>query len=425
MTAKNIMWCALAVACLQVVILTFTTPKAADEAAHIGTGLELLDSGSYKYERMHPPLARIVAALPAYVLLGKTQPAATCNEDFDQWYHDVKANHTEGAFGHYCLMKMPQDFMDNKVRYAGRMMMWGFYALTMWGVFLLARALGFTKDAAGFSAALMASTPIVMWLASAVMTDLALLCFATFTLYAMVRLMNQPNLKHAVYLGLFAGLAALSKFTAPYFLPVIAGLWILAHPVQRLLVMAYAVPALLVAALVVGVGWGFDVEALREGLMTAELKAHLGHAGSLFYGGESGQLFSKSEHHMGTWYFYPVLFLIRTPICLLLLAGYGAYWLAQTNKRLCVQLVGAALLILALAVPTKVNINIHHIVMIYTPVCLLAGYACHRLFTFNGGNIAVAAVFVILLGVGGIPSQLGYENTIAHYYYRLVVLGLQ
>ena len=175
-------------------------------------------------------------------------------------------------------------------------------------------------------------------------------------------------------------------------------------------------PALLIAALVLATGWGGNFEAFREGLMTAELKAHHGHGNALFYLG---------EHHLGTWYFYPALFLIRTPICILLLAGIGAYWLFQTKRRLCIQLAGAVFLILALAIPTKVNVNIHHMALIYVPVCLLAGYSCYRLLATDSGKVAVAAVFVILLSTGTTPSHLGYENTLAHYYYRLTVLGAQ
>lgn len=415
-TARNIMWSAIVVAFLQVIILTFTTPQDADEAAHIGTGLELLDSDSYKYERMHPPLARVIAALPAYLLLDKSQPAATCQEDFDQWYDHMKATHQGDAFGHYCLMQMPHTFMDDHARYMGRMMMWGLYALTIWAVYLLARELTFAKEAACFSAALIGCIPIIMWLGRTVMTDLALVCFATFTLYGMARLIRTPNLPNAALLGFFAGLAALSKFTAPYFLPFVAGLWLFVQPQKRLTVLGYCMPALLVASFVLAIGWGFNVEAFREGLITAELKAHHGHSGDLFY---------KGENHLGTWYFYPALFLIRTPICILLLAGVGAYWLYQTNRRLCIQLAGAVFLILALSVPTKVNINIHHLALIYVPVCLLAGYSCYRLFAKESGKVAVAAVFVVLLSTGSTPNHLGYENTIAHYYYRLTVLGAQ
>src|SRR5437868_6602673 len=43
-----------------------------DEPAHIATGMEWLDRGSYTWEPQHPPLARIFCALGPYLLGGHT-----------------------------------------------------------------------------------------------------------------------------------------------------------------------------------------------------------------------------------------------------------------------------------------------------------------------------------------------------------------
>src|SRR3954470_3884500 len=43
-----------------------------DEPAHIATGMEWLDRGSYSWEPQHPPLARVLTALGPYLMGGHT-----------------------------------------------------------------------------------------------------------------------------------------------------------------------------------------------------------------------------------------------------------------------------------------------------------------------------------------------------------------
>src|SRR6202051_1823270 len=47
-----------------------------DEPAHIAAGMELLDRGSFTYERQHPPLARLAVAFGPYLLGARSHGAS-------------------------------------------------------------------------------------------------------------------------------------------------------------------------------------------------------------------------------------------------------------------------------------------------------------------------------------------------------------
>ena len=46
-----------------------------DEGAHVACGIEWLEKGQYRYETLHPPLARISVALGPYLAGCESRPA--------------------------------------------------------------------------------------------------------------------------------------------------------------------------------------------------------------------------------------------------------------------------------------------------------------------------------------------------------------
>ncbi len=362
---------------------------SADEPAHIGTGLELLQQGTYGYERMHPPLARVIAALPLYLYSEITIPQSNCSGRFSKWKEDIRANHNGGAFLHYCLTTMDYGFMDLKAAKAGRVMMWPFYLLSIFGVFLLAMNLSLSRSTAAFSAAFFSTVPIILWLGARVMTDLPFICLAIWVLVTLQAMLKKATMAKAILLGLMGGLAALAKFSALCFIPPISLAWLLLswQRTKHKYALALFGLAIVIATLVVLLGWQFDISALQEGLETVALKAEKGHA---------GELFPNGTLYMGEWYFYPTLLLIRTPLPLLLFCLFGAVLMLRHNREAALKVIAASFIIMSLAMSTKININIHHIALIYAPLTILAGYAAHYLWQFKIGVIAVCAALALL-----------------------------
>ena len=64
-----------------------------DEPAHIGTGMEWLDRGTYTWEPQHPPLARVAAALGPYLLGHHTRqlPKKVVTDQNDNLEHEGTA----------------------------------------------------------------------------------------------------------------------------------------------------------------------------------------------------------------------------------------------------------------------------------------------------------------------------------------------
>jgi hypothetical protein len=80
----------------------------------------------------------------------------------------------------------------------------------------------------------------------------------------------------------------------------------------------------------------------------------------------------------GWWHYFPLAFLIKTPIALLLMAlgGLGvclARW--RTAGRDAIYVVSPALVYFGAAIASRVNIGLRHILMVYPFVLLLAGWS--------------------------------------------------
>ena len=63
----------IALAAMRIVVTYGEFSETYDEPAHLATGLELLDRGTYTYETQHPPLARMAAALLPYLAGSRSQ----------------------------------------------------------------------------------------------------------------------------------------------------------------------------------------------------------------------------------------------------------------------------------------------------------------------------------------------------------------
>ncbi len=380
-----------------------------DEAEHLGAGLELLQHGSYGYERMQPPLGRAWAALPAYFLFDATVAKSSCEGQFTEWKNKIEAEHKQGYFPHYCLKTLGRNFVTRTTQHAGRIMQWPLYLLSLWAVYALARELKLPHESALLSAACLAAVPVAIFLAARIMLDMGLLCFGSLTLFAMQRLINRAQISNAVVLGLFAGLAGLTKFSAYYFLPPICMGWLLlaGYRQQRVAeLICLSLVALAMVVLVTLIGWQGDVPAFQEGIQTLLLKQEEGHSGILFTGG---------QRHMGTWYFHIVSVLIKTPTLLLLVSALGSWRLLKERPEVGAQMLLAVFTLLALTFPSRIDVGVHHIILVYIPLSILGGYGMSKLLRYSNLHTGLAVAVLWMMTPSTTQSLEG--NTVA----RLVI----
>jgi len=178
-----------------------------DEVAHIGAGVSYLQKFDLRLNEEHPPLPKILAALPL-VLRGVhadySHISWTISEKF------FPAFLAEWAFGDQLVAK----WNDAPTVLAwARLPMLLLTLVLGWMIFAYARQLG--GDWAGLLClAIYVSTPAFLVFGPLVLTDLAITLFSLLTVWRLAEVWENPTKRNAFIFGMsFAG-ALLSKFTA-------------------------------------------------------------------------------------------------------------------------------------------------------------------------------------------------------------------
>jgi hypothetical protein len=182
-----------------------------DEVAHIGAGLSYLQKLDLRYNPEHPPLAKVLAALPLVVRGTRADYSSTI------WKISVDffpAFFGEWVFGEYVLTRW------NDVRSTLAWARFPMLLLTIalgWLVFQCGRRLG--GDWGGLLCLAVYSTaPAFLVFGPLVLTDIPITFFSLLTLWAMAGLWDDPNPRTTFLVGLALGGAILTKFTAPFLL---------------------------------------------------------------------------------------------------------------------------------------------------------------------------------------------------------------
>lgn len=414
-----------------------------DERAHLLTGMEWLDRGTYKFETLHPPLARIAGALPLYLDGMRLEPkikAKDCPRSFIEEYRNVEQKVEKGFFKSYCLLKGSSKFLVRgdlqRTLVLSRGAMSLFFIISSIYVFLLARRWLGEK---GAFASLLAftMTPVVLGVSSFVLTDMAFAAMFLGALHALSILLDHANWKRTVYLGVMVALSVLSKFSALIFIPLGFGILILhrawqikAWPLPR---WRYIFASILICFFVVWSFYRFSMGTPAEVFPAAETLSHQEGAVAslmskrilpmpeLFQGivsvaqkdekGHGSLLFGKLDDD-GVWYFFPTQLFFRTPIPLVLLIFIGGAMMVQDARRSrsLTPLIPLVLfsLMLAVMIPARINVGLRHVIHFYAPLSMMAAYALVR-FGDMGKKWRI-------LGLFGTVSVI-LASVMAHPYY--------
>jgi 4-amino-4-deoxy-L-arabinose transferase-like glycosyltransferase len=178
-----------------------------DEVAHIGAGVSYLQKFDLRLNEEHPPLPKILAALPL-VLRGThadySHISWTISEKFFPAYLG------QWVFGDWLLTKWNQ---EATVLAWARLPMLLLTLALAWIIFTYARQLG--GDWAGLLCLMVfVSTPAFLTFGPLVLTDVPVTLFSLITIWKFADLWKDPTKRNALLFGVsFAG-ALLSKFTA-------------------------------------------------------------------------------------------------------------------------------------------------------------------------------------------------------------------
>jgi 4-amino-4-deoxy-L-arabinose transferase-like glycosyltransferase len=313
-----------------------------DEIAHIGAGVSYLQKQDMRMNEEHPPLAKALAAVPL-VLRG------------------VRADYSHVSWS-FSGSGMAKQFLGEWV--------WGHWLITRWNdpvatvfwarqpMLLLTLLLGLVLFLYGsrlgdpwgglLSLCTYATMPVMLAFGPLVLTDIAIALFVVLTLWAFANMWQTPSRKTVLLFGLALGGALLSKFSAgilffcfPAFILSLRWRPAPGQPAEKAELRAWRrlrwralFKGILVAALVVYavyfilswnepsdsldfLGHNWAALLLRRFLMPPCVYLR-GLAIFAFTGKPPAYLLGHNYPH-GVWFFFPVLFLLKSPLTFLLL----------------------------------------------------------------------------------------------------------
>lgn len=439
------------IACVRIATTYNVFCQTYDEPAHIAAGMEWLCRGTYTFEDVHPPLARIAVAAGPF--LGGLRLRAN-----DMWAGGNQILYGDGRYLHNLAL--------------ARAGIIPFFLLATFVVHAWARRL-FGEAAAVTSVFVFTMLPPVLGHAGVATTDLPVAATCVAALYALVQWLNELTVRRSATLGFAVALAILSKFTALLFLPA-CGLAILGlrqysgnrasgtprPPSRRLKAICLAA---IVACLSIWASYRFSTGTListSPPLHYTKLDALVGSSGRLhnlshwavetvplpapeFFRGVIDALqrdsVARGTYILGKirqrrcWYFFLLVLAFKSPIASLILAGTGVLFLCRQFftgsdwQSMAPGVAAAALLLVTL--PVRTHAGIRHILMIYPLLSIVAGFGAVCLWRTMAGRVPARIAAALLLGWLAIssaaahPDYLAYFNELAGGHPEWVLVG--
>jgi len=413
-----------------------------DEPAHLATGMEWLERGTYTFEPLHPPLARVAVALGPYLF------GLRLTGEKDMW---VEGNE---------ILLTHDRYVRNLT--LARLGVLPFFLLATLLIWYWGRVR--YGDAPALVATLLFTTsPVVLAHAGLATTDMALTATLPTALLVFINWLERPSYLRSAILGVAVGLATLSKFSALVFLPacgiaVLAWRWLVERGKKESsatdsfrLDRGLGVAALAIV-LVVWAGYRFSIGSVTH----ADVMSHpridrlVGASGTFhnwayaaaefplipapafFRGldalrkmqadGQKGYLLGQIRL-TGWWYFFPIALAVKTTLPFLILIVIGIFYLGKSGwlerNWIAGAPIAAALALLLVCMHSRIDIGVRHILPIFPLLALIAGIGACRLWNRAGPKYVGRAVVAILLAwhltssIRAHPDYLAYFNELA------------
>jgi len=396
-----------------------------DEPIHLASGYEWF-KGDFTLDMTHPPLARVLGALPLR-LEGVPDPQPTGMVDRgNQLLYD----------GNRYGKHLARARMGNLI-----LLILATVAVAAW-----ARRL-FGREVAMLAVAIFTTIPLVLGHAGLLTTDLSVAATIPLALLALDLFLESPTWKHTAFLGIAIGLGILSKFSFFVFFPptALAVFFVKCDWGQTPITLKRLVVAVGVAFLVAWAGYRFDVgrpaDVVDRGADILEWAAPkplkplarvlarmpvpapavpLGLAQVRLHeaGGHGAYLLGKESRH-GWWYYFPVVFFYKSPLPWLILVAWGAALLVRGYRQQGgLQLVLIPIVMLLMAMTASLNIGARHILPIIPPLAIVSAYAAVHIWRTSrdafGRAVLVALLAWLFVGVGKEhPDYLPWFNEAA------------
>lgn len=361
-----------------------------DEGIHLASGLSYWKTGDYRISPEHPPLGKMLCALPLLFM-------------------DVSLPLDSASWRDKNEVKFGEEFLYGNHKSAGDILA-GPRCVTILMSLALGAAIAFwTRKHFGSECALFAVVCFVFhpdFIAHGryVTTDLVI-ALTTFVACAMWgEMLQHPTTARSILAGVALGLALTSKFSALLLIPVFLFLAWLRRPGQKAIAIA-------AAAAYVTILIPYIPDLIRDPLILpyAYLRGFV-RLTQLNSAEQHAYLFGRVSEH-GFWYYFPAAFLVKSPTAFILLVLGCSAWLAVKRPKLPFELTILALPALAfwlVSLRSHINIGVRHMLPAYAlmiPLCaVLAVKYAPRWLTVS------LAVLLAVESLSIYPDYLAFFN---------------
>ncbi|MCB8976448.1 MAG: glycosyltransferase family 39 protein [Ardenticatenaceae bacterium] len=387
----------------RLVATAVTLSATFDEPLHVLQGLFFWRQRSLLSVVQNPPLVNALMGVPLRLAFHPLLPPEASGPVFQDW------------------LKVSQQFFwqanDNGLQmvFVGRLAVICL-ALLLGALLLRWAGQWFGRDAGLLTLILYTFDPNVLANASLATTDLGTAVFMTLAAYAVWRYWTTqdagkfPGWRRYLLVGTAVGLAFASKFSGIILVPalVLAAIWRqLGRQKRTSWGHAFRELAgwLLIGTVVFLLIYRFDWTSLQMDFSLQQTHQLEGHSSFLF-----GQV-----NVGGWWYYFPVLFAVKTPLAILLLVGLGLFlfvrrwpwsWPQVWVWLLVGGVAGASLI-------SRVNIGYRYLLPILPLLFVLFGGIWPELKSRGRLAIGLALLWVVVESAWLHPHYLAYFNQLA------------
>ena len=453
MTAQNEafrrLWVIGSIACFLVALtLQFALTARAnsitwDEDDHIFAGYMSWKHGDFGLNPEHPPLVKLLAAVPLLNLSLKMPPLQNRSFKIEAFLD-----------GKDFVFQNDADKILLRARMAASLL-----TLLLVVLVFLATQEMFGTGAAFIALALLTFDPTLLAHGAVVGTDVGCSCFMFASIYAFYRYVKVPSVMRLVVAGLATGLALASKHSAILIFPMMLLLAICevarrgnateecAQVPRYKRAMRLATVLVLVGAISVGVLWsfyGFRYKARAEGrqlnpplsdflqrlsrprdsrLLSAVARLHL-LPESYIYGLADVRIMSDfyasylfgKDYPKGVWYYFPAAFAIKSSLTFLILLSIALWAIASEKLRAWREILFLTIppaVHFAVAMGSGMNIGVRHILPIYVFLAVLIGGAMWKLIEQNRRWLYAVVLLLLFQAISvtrTYPAYLAYAN---------------
>ena len=407
-----------------------------DEADHLHAAYRYWQCNDFGWNPEHPPLVKIVAALPLRVMRVNDPLPQACGAQ------NSKVN--DFLAGHQFIFANPE-----------RMLTAARFAVSLFPVLLLLTVWSFARKMFGLPVAIIAGVllafdPNILANGALVTTDIAATLGFLVTLYALYCYVREPNFSRVIPLGLALGFAFCTKYST-IILVIIVPTVLLAHGLllargqRRQKLLRYGSALSVVAAIALTTLWacyGFRYTGrpggvaiwdpprliLSRGTVTTKIipelkvahllpEAYLVGLQDVLVESEVGRpsfLLGKL-YGAGNWFYFPLEASIKFTLSLLLMVAMSAlcfrFWRSQPCELLFLML--PALMFLAFCMRSGLNIGVRHLLPLLPLLTIFAAAGVWSITRrHRWGMIALACLllFQSISSLHAFPNYLSYSN---------------